>query len=387
MVLLQGLPLKMMRSVIVLIVASYSVSLRNFRGPLIEALIARGHKVHACAPSLLKDKSTRHWLEERGVTCHDAPVDRTGLNPFSDLRTLLQLKRLMRCVRPDVCLCYTIKPVIWGLLAARLARVPRRVALVTGLGYAFTGQARGKRALIQHLARRLYARALRQAHLIFFQNPDDPAVMARHGILPVDVPVEIVNGSGVDLAQFPCTELPQGPPQFLLIARLLGDKGIREYAQAAATLAPHWPGVGFHLVGGLDPNPDGISRVEVEGWVSAGHVIWHGELADVRPALATAHVYVLPSYREGTPRTVLEAMATGRAIITTDTPGCRETVLDGYNGFLVPPRDVGALTRAMERFLKEPGLALRLGIVSRSLAMEKYDVHKVNAAMIHAMEL
>lgn len=370
-----------------LILASSSRSLRNFRGPLIEAILARGHKVHACAPGLLADRPTRDWLEGRGVICHDAPFARTGLNPVSDLSALVHLTRLMRRVRPDVYLAYTIKPVIWGLLAARLARVPRRVALITGLGYAFTGQATGKRAAIQRVARALYWLALRGAHLIFFQNPDDRSDFERYGLLPGTVPVEIVNGSGVDLGEFPPRDLPSGPTQFLLIARLLGDKGIREYAAAAAALAPKWPGVGFHLVGGLDPNPDSIGQAEVESWVHAGHVIWHGALDDVRPALAAAHVYVLPSYREGTPRTVLEAMATGRAVITTDAPGCRETVNDGHNGFLIPVRDVGALTRAMERFLEKPGLVSHMGVASYALATDKYDVHKVNAAMIRAMEL
>lgn len=370
------------------ILASASRSLRNFRGALIEAILARGHAVHACAPGLLSDDQARAWLEARGVVCHDAPLSRTGLNPLRDLRALVALMRMMRRIGPDLFLGYTIKPVIWGLLAARLARVPKRVALITGLGYAFTGQATGKRAAIQRVARALYWLALRGAHLIFFQNPDDPVEMSRHGILPANVPVKIVNGSGVDLEQFPRVDLPEGPPQFLLIARLLGDKGIREYAQAAAVLAPQWPGVGFHLVGGLDPNPDGIAIAEVDEWARSGHVIWHGALDDVRPALAAAHVYVLPtSYREGTPRTVLEAMATGRAIITTDAPGCRETVQEDVNGFLIPVRDVEALAAAMERFLLAPDLIDRMGKQSRRIAAEKYDVHKVNAIMIEAMGL
>lgn len=372
----------------VLIVASSSLSLRNFRGPLIEAILARGHKVHACAPALLNDQPTRDWLQIRGVTCHDAVLSRTGLNPLHDLLAFLTFAWLMRRIRPDVFLGYTIKPVIWGLLAARLARVPRRVALVTGLGYAFAGQGAGKRTVIQCLARWLFAMAIRQASLVIFQNPDDPVDLAHQGILPVSMPIQIVNGSGVDLAHFPPMRQPDGPLQFLLIARLLGDKGIREYAQAAAVLSPRWPGVGFHLVGGLDANPSGIGRAEVDGWVRGGHIIWHGELVDVRSALSGCHVFVLPSrYREGTPRTVLEAMAVGRAIITTDTPGCRETVKDGYNGFLIPAGDTGALVRAMERFLEGPDIHLRMGSASHSIALEKYDVHKVNAAMIRAMEL
>jgi len=371
----------------IFIVSSLSTSLRNFRGPLILALRDGGHEVHVAAPGLAEDRPTQLWLIEHGIEPHDVSMSRAGLNPFEDLKMALALFQMMRRLRVEMFLGYTIKPVIWGMFAARLARVPYRVALITGLGYAFTGQARGKRAIIQRIARGLYAKALRQAHLIFFQNHDDPAEMARQGMLPENVPVKVVNGSGVDLAQFMHISLTPGPPQFLLIARLLGDKGIREYAQAAAALVPHWPGVGFHLVGGLDANPDGITIAEVEEWTNAGHIIWHGAVDDVKPALAATHVYVLPSYREGTPRTVLEAMATGRAIITTDAPGCRETVQDGVNGFLVPVRDVDALVAAMNKFLHDPELVEQMGKQSRNIAMEKYDVRKVNTSMINEMAL
>jgi glycosyltransferase involved in cell wall biosynthesis len=368
------------------ILAGFAPSLRNFRGPLIEEFLAHGIEVHAAAPAL-KGSPTHDWLVDRGVVVHDIAIERAGLSIKRDLRTLGLLIALMRRIRPDYFIGYTIKAVIWGLIAARLAHVPHRVALITGLGYAFTGGAKGKRAVIQLLAKRLYAVALRQAHLIFFQNPDDPVEMANYGILPSRVPVKVVNGSGVNLAQFKAVELPVGPPQFLLIARLLGDKGIREYAQAAAALAPQWPGVGFHIVGALDPNPDAIDVAEVKEWISAGHIIWHGALDDVRTALNAAHVYVLPSYREGTPRTVLEAMATGRAIITTDAPGCRETVQQGVNGFLVPVRDSVSLAKAMETFLVNPELIDRMGKESRRIATEKFDVDQVNAVILDAMGL
>jgi len=371
----------------IFILASLSTSLRNFRGPLILTLSASGHEIHVGAPGLSADRDTLRWLEEHSIEHHDVPMSRTGLNPVADLRLAFALFKLMRRLRVEAFIGYTIKPVIWGLLAARLAQIPYRVALITGLGYAFTGQAKGKRAVIQRLARSLYALALRQAHVIFFQNHDDPAEMARQSMLPAHVPVKVVNGSGVDLSQFMQIGLTAGPPQFLLIARLLGDKGVREYAQAAAALVPRWPGVGFHIVGGIDPNPDGIAIAEVEEWTRAGHIIWHGAVDDVQPALAASHVYVLPSYREGTPRTVLEAMATGRAIITTDAPGCRETVRDGVNGFLVPVRDVEALVGAMEKFLLEPELIEQMGKKSREIAIDKYDVHKVNTSMINEMAL
>lgn len=371
----------------ILIIASLASSLRNFRGPLLEDLLARGHTVHAAAPELETDTETQAWLEARGVACHACPMARSGLSPVGDLRCMLALYRLMRRLRPDISLGYTIKPVIWGGLAAWMARVPQRVALITGLGYAFTGEAHGKRALVRGIVRRLYALALRRATLVFFQNPDDHADFDRWAILPPALPARVVNGSGVDTAAFAPAPFPDTPMRFLLIARLLGDKGIREYVAAAAALRSKWPDAEFHLVGPLDPNPDGISETEVRGWQEAGHVLWLGAQGDVRPALADTHVYVLPSYREGTPRTVLEAMSMGRPVITTDAPGCRETVEDGVNGFLVPPRDPVALAAAMERFLVEPELIHRMGAASRQRATEKYDVHKVNAVMIGAMGL
>lgn len=372
----------------ILIIASLASSLRNFRGPLLEAMLARGHTVVAAAPELETDPETRAWLEARGVACHAYPMARSGLSPVGDLRSMLAHYRLMRRVRPDVCLGYTIKPVIWGGLAAWMAGVPQRVALITGLGYAFTGEAHGKRALVRGIARRLYTLALRRATLVFFQNPDDHTDFDRWGILPPELPVLVVNGSGVDTSTFAPAPLPDAPMRFLLIARLLGDKGIREYVAAAASLRSKWPDAEFHLVGPLDPNPDGISETEVRGWQEAGHVVWQGARSDVRPALADTHVFVLPSkYREGTPRTVLEAMSMGRPVITTDTPGCRETVEDGVNGFLVPPRDADALAAAMERFLTRPDLIHHMGAASRQRATEKYDVHKVNAVMIGAMGL
>lgn len=371
----------------ILIVASLPRSLRNFRGALIEALGAAGHEVHCAAPDLLEDSATRDWLRARAVTCHDLPLARAGLSVAGDLRLLVHLYRMMRRLGPDLVLAYTIKPVVWGTIAAWLARVPQRVALITGLGYAFVGEARGKRALIRRVVSRLYSAALRRATLVFFQNPDDRDDFMRWGILPSDARVVLVNGSGIDTSAFALAALPDPPVRFLLIARLLRDKGIREYAEAAARLRAAYSELEFHLVGPLDSNPEAICEAEIQKWQEAGHVIWHGQQKDVRPSISDAHVYVLPSYREGTPRSVLEAMSMGRAIVTTDAPGCRETVQEGVNGFLVPVRDTDALAAAMKRFVVEPDLIGQMGAESRRIALEKYDVHKVNAAMIEAMAL
>lgn len=372
----------------VLVIGGRPASLHKSRarGPLLEALQARGLEVHVAAAGL-SAAPTRTWLEERGIRCHEIPLSRAGLSPLGDLRTLVALYRLMRRVRPDIFLGYNVKPVIWGVLSAWLASVPRRVALITGLGYAFTGEARGRRAMIRLIVRGLYQQALHRATLVIFQNPDDPADLVRAGVLRPDARIEIVNGSGVDITAFTLAPLPDGALRFLLIARLLGDKGIREYTAAAVELRRQYPELEFHLVGGLDPNPDGITRDELVRWHARGDISWHGPLEDVRPAIAAAHVFVLPSYREGTPRSILEAMSMGRPIITTDTPGCRQTVEEGVNGFLVPPRDADALARAMERFVHDPTLVERMGTAARLIAEEHYDVQKVNARMLSAMNI
>lgn len=369
-----------------LLIGAYSPSLVNFRGPLLQALRNAGCEVHAAAAGIEEDPANAAVLRDMGVTAHSFPIARAGLNPAADLKTLLALVRLMRRIRPTMVLGYTIKPVIWGSLAAWIAGVPRRFAMVTGLGYAFSDDEKGERRLVRRLARMLYRVALSRVDRVFFQNPDDLALFRSMTIIPPHQPATVVNGSGVDLTLFPPRPLPAGPLRFLMIARLLGDKGVREYVAAAAIVRRDHPDVNFHLVGGLDPNPDGITEAEVMGWAKAGDVIWHGSQTDVRPFLADCHIFVLPSaYREGTPRTILEAMATGRPIITTDAPGCRETVTDGVNGYLIPTRSVDALTAAMQRFVTTPGLTDEMAARSLEVAREKYDADKVAAVMLDAM--
>jgi glycosyltransferase involved in cell wall biosynthesis len=373
------------REVRFLLIGALPLSLVNFRGPLLRALRDAGCEVHAAAAAIDDDPAVAAALREMGVTAHSVPIARAGLNPVGDLKALIALVRLMRRIRPTIVLGYTIKPVVWGTLAAWIARVPRRYAMITGLGYAFTGEAKGKRAGVQKVARGLYRLALSRAHRAFFQNPDDLALFRQLGLIAPDKPVTIVNGSGVDLTHYPQQPLPAGPPRFLMIARLLGDKGVREYAAAAMIVRRRHPDASFHLVGPLDSNPDGIGEEEVKTWTASGDVVWHGIQYDVRPFLADTHVFVLPSYREGTPRTVLEAMATGRPVITTDAPGCRETVIDGENGFLVPPRSAEALADAMLRLLAAPSMIDDMAVRSLDLVRNKYAADKVTAVMLDAM--
>jgi len=369
-----------------LLIASFPESVITFRGHLIEALLEKGMTVHVAVPDLYADSPIYQWLVTKGVKIHVIPLARTGINPFKDIILLLALCRLMIKVRPLFVLSYTIKPVIYGSLAAWFTRVPHRYALITGLGYAFTGNVIGVRKLLNILIRRLYRFSLSHVHKVFFQNKDDEQLFKDLAIINSNQQSCVVNGSGVDLASFYPVPLPK-KMQFLLIARLLGDKGVREYTAAAAVVKQKYPDVDFKLAGWIDSNPDAISQNELDEWVNSGVIDFLGRLDNVQSAIAASSVYVLPSYREGTPRTVLEAMAMGRAIITTDAPGCRETVINGENGFLIPVKSVESLVAAMQKFIDDESLIEKMGAVSREIAEDKYDVHKVNAVLLREMSV
>jgi glycosyltransferase involved in cell wall biosynthesis len=366
-----------------LIVAANARSLIANRGDLIRELKARGVGVTAAVP-------TRDWLpevERLGIDLHPIAMGRTGVNPLQDVRTVFALLRLMRRLKPDAVFSYSAKPVIYGSLAARLAGVPGVYSMITGLGHAYTTQSVRTR-LIRFVMTWLYRAGLACSHRVFFQNPDDLQEFVDRRIIRDQRKVVRINGSGIDLERFARQPLPEGPPVFLFIGRLLTEKGIAEFAAAAQSLAGRWPQARFVAVGPHDPGlPHAVKAEALAAWKRAGVVEFVGGVKDVRPWLAACSVFVLPSYREGTPRSVLEAMAVGRAIVTTDAPGCRETVVPGENGLLVPPRESAPLALAMERFLLEPELIPRMAEASRCLVEEKYDVRKVNAGILQAMGL
>ena len=368
-----------------LLIASYSDSIMDFRGPFLRALLAEGLEVCVAAPDLPVNCNVRQKLEALGIQVHEFALNRTGMNLISDVITVYQLWRLMLLIKPYYSMGYTIKPVIYGSFAGWLARVPKRFALITGLGYAFTDAAGSRaRSLVRMIACRLYQRALSKVETIFFQNPDDEQTFLQQGITESSSSTRVINGSGINLCQYAVASLPD-KPIFLLIARLLGDKGVREYVKAARLVKRKHPQARFELVGWVDENPDAIDQAELDDWVNEGVIDFKGKLSDVQSAITGCSVYVLPSYREGTPRTVLEAMSMGRPIITTRAPGCRETVVDGYNGFLVSVKAVDELVSAMLKFIEQPELVVSMGSCSRKLAEEKYDVHKVNDVMLREM--
>lgn len=366
-----------------LLIASHPDSLVNFRGPLIKSLLEKDLEVHVAAPDLFVNNIICLQLEDLGVKVHEITLKRTGMNPFTDLKTIYQLWSLMRKIKPHSFIGYTHKPVIYGSLAAWIARIPNRFVLITGLGYTFQSNV----SWLKNLLSALYRIALSNAHKVFFQNPDDESLFFKLGIIKsTDKKTVVVNGSGVDLDIFKLVPLPQ-VTQFLLIARLLGDKGVREYFKAASIVRKKYPEALFALVGWIDENPNAISEKELQHFINAGDVKFYGRMDDVKPAITQSSVYVLPSYSEGTPRTVLEAMAMGRPIVTSDAPGCRETVEDGYNGFLVPVKSVSKLASSMMKFLEDPELIARMGSCSYQIAVNKYDVKKVNKHMLTEMGL
>jgi glycosyltransferase involved in cell wall biosynthesis len=374
----------MTKSPIVVVLGSYAPSLVNFRGPMIEALAARGYEVVAMAPTI--DPSVQEQLEALGATALEAPMARNSLNPLEMFRSIRRLKRILSEINPVAIISYTIQPVILGSVAAAHAGVPKIIALVTGLGFAFTEGKGAKRKLSRLAAGVLYRWALKRAGTIIFQNPDDRDFFQNQGMVRRNSKVAVVNGSGIDLDRFAQVSLPE-KPVFLMIARLIADKGVREYAAAATRLKRRYPDTVFRLVGYLDPAPNAITRVELDGMI-AGGIEFLGKLDDVRPVIAGAGIFVLPSfYREGTPRSSLEAMAMGRTVITTDAPGCRETVEDGRTGFLVPPRDAASLEAAMERFIASPELIAEMGARSRELAERKFEVQAVNQSIFTAAGL
>lgn len=370
----------------VLLLGVQLASLVQFRGPLIRDLVAAGHEVVAVAPEPLAARCAE--LQALGARYVEAPLQRTGLNPLADLKLLLWLWRMFRRERPDVLLAFQAKAVIYGLMAAAAAGIRRRVAMIEGLGVGFiTGGSGWKRRLARTLIPALYRASLGSAHAVIFLNPDDEAEFRARGLVGKNgQEVVQIPGIGVDVVHYAQAPLPPGPPfTCVMIARLLVDKGVREFAEAARLVQQDLPGTKFILVGPVDHGPAGIPLAEVRAWHDAGVLTYVGETSDVRPYLAACHVFVLPSYREGFSRSSLEAMAVGRAIITTDAPGAREAVRPGKNGLLVPPRNATALAAAIKELLTHPNWVTEFGTESRRMAERDFEVDGINRLILRVL--
>lgn len=361
----------------ILLLASYAESLIRFRGDLIKDLGRQGYQVVVCAPLISSD--LRLELESTGAFVEEVELARTGLSPVKDFGYALAICRIIKKHTPTLVLTYTVKPNIWGAVAAWICRV-KSISMITGLGFAFIKNNSLKQTFVGAVVKTLYRISTRMNHLVIFQNRDDAHDFIRHGCLKNELKVRFVNGSGVNTSYYQTADLPQ-KPIFLLIARLLFSKGIMEYAEAAEIVKRRCPEAKFLLAGFLDEGQDGLSAADLKRVELMG-VEYMGELHDVRGALACSSVYVLPSYREGTPRSVLEAMAMSRPIITTDAPGCRETTIDGVNGFLVPVADSEKLAEKMYELAESGDMRLRFGRASRELAERKFAVEKVNSVLL-----
>ena len=353
-------------------------SLINFRDELIKSFEKAGKIVTTVSLPLSVDQE-KYFLQKR-IKHVSIFFQRNGLSPIADLRLFFSMSRLYSQQSPELVLAYTIKPVIWGGLAARFKGI-KFYALVTGLGFAFQGE-NFKRKLLTKLVSFLYKLALKDSKAVIFQNTDNRNVFVNKGIVKLSK-TRVVNGSGVDTEKYNVRRLPDGSIRFLCISRLLGEKGLREYAAAARIVKNKFPNVGFDLIGSKDSSPDTISLSEIDGW--SDYINYKGSTNDIRPYIEGSHVCVLPSYHEGLPRSLLEAMSMGRAILTTDAVGCKDTVSEGVNGFKVPVKSVGELANKMIWFIEHKGKIKLMGMEGRVLVEDKFDVHKVNKQMLKIM--
>lgn len=360
----------------VLLTGNTCFKIANFRAGLIAALQDQGHEVVVLAP--FDDYHPK--LVAMGCTVHDLPMDRNGTAPLAEAGLLSRIHSALRRLRPDIVFGYTIKNNIYAGLSCRWLGIPF-VPNVTGLGPAFND-----RGVLNRVVRSLYHLAFAQARAVFFQNPDDRATFLQAGLVKVER-TRLLPGSGVDLERFAAQPLPHDRDHttFLLVSRMLWDKGVGLYVEAAREIRARVPQARFQLLGPPDPaSRSGIPIAQIEAWAAEGVIDYLGRTDDVRPALAAADCIVLPSwYREGTPRILLEATATGRPVITTDMPGCRDAVQDGQAGLLCQPRDLASLVAALHRFIDmSPDARAAMGQAARVRAEAAFDEAEVIAAYL-----
>jgi glycosyltransferase involved in cell wall biosynthesis len=355
----------------IILVSRCAWTLYNFRAGLMRALKQRGALVIGGGAG---GDGFEPWIAALGVPFISLPVSKKAINLPADARLFCTLYRWYRRERPHVVHHFTIKPVIYGSLAARLAGVPRVVNTVTGLGFVFTEE---RLVWLRRLVEWQYRLALACAHFTFFQNRDDLQLFRARRLISSEK-AELLPGSGVDCQFFAPAAItepaPAQPLTFLMVARLLREKGVEEFVEAARQVKRECPETRFQLLGGRDErNPTVVPQTDLDRWQAEEVVTWLGEVPNVRPIVGRADVVVLPSYREGIPRALLEAAAMGKALITTDTVGCRDVVDEGVNGLLVPVRDAEALARAMVRLISNPAMRERMGKAGREKMEREFD--------------
>jgi glycosyltransferase involved in cell wall biosynthesis len=351
----------------------------SHRLPIALAAIAEGYEVHlAC-------QFTGHETElaAHGIVLHSLSLSRSGIGLFAELKSFMQMARVIRKVKPDLLHLVTIKPALYGGVIGRLLRVPGRIISVSGLGYIFISQTL-KARLLRPLIAFSYKIALKhESTKVIFQNPDDQALLERVGAIRSEQGV-LIRGSGVDVEHYQMQPEPLGIPVVLLVARLLKDKGVYEFVDAAKKLHQQNFPVRMVLVGEPDPgNPNTVEEAAITQWVTAGTVEYWGFRENINMTIAESNLMVLPSYREGLPKSLLEAAACGRAVITTDVPGCRDAIENNVTGILVPVRNSEQLAEAIKQMCTNEQRRYEMAAAGRQLALREFDIRKVVAIHLH----
>lgn len=372
----------------IVVLGTIASSIIGFRGDLIKDLVSKGHKVYAFALDF--DEVAIKKVQEFGAIPIQYDFNRAGLNPLEDILNTFKLAKKLKSVSPDLVFSYFSKPVIFGTLAAAIAGVKRRIGMLEGLGYLFTEQPTNtklKTSLIKNVQVWLYHLSFSFLEKIIFLNPDDPKdLIVRYGIKVKEV--NILGGIGLNLEDYPYSPANNVHISFIFIGRLLAEKGINEFLTAAKLVKNKYPKIRFVVLGGVDQeNPGKLSIHALKQLANDGLIIYPGHVSNVVEWIIDSSIFVLPSYREGVPRSTQEAMAIGRGIITTDVPGCRETVIDGVNGFLVPPWSSEKLAEKMTYFIENPDCIQKMGMESRKLAELKFDSKIVNNRLLKILNI
>lgn len=372
----------------IVIIGTVSSSIFGFRKQFLEALVTKGYDVHFFSTDAT-DQIASKAFNDLGIHVYSYSMSRTGLNPISDLIQTVKLSRQIRNINPDAVFSYFVKPVIFGTVAAAIAGVKRRYGMLEGLGYYFVKEADNgvKKKLIKAFQVILLNISSRLLNKLIVLNEDDKHDL--NGLCIARGKTSVLGGIGVDLDEYAYSSPPDEIISFLFVGRLLAEKGINEYLEAAKIIKSRYPHVEFCVLGDIDQgNPGRVDSIRLEKLVDSGIVRYPGQVSNVKHWMQLSSVFVLPSYyREGVPRTTQEAMAVGRAIITTDRPGCKETVSDSVNGFKIEPLSAEALADTMEIFILKPSLIKEMGKASRIMAEEKYNVHQVNKHLINLLDL
>lgn len=365
----------------IVFIGTIASSIYDFRADLIRSLLKQGHQIYAFTSQYNAEDINK--IEQLGAIPVTYTLNRGGLNPLADIVATYQLFKKIKHINPDVVFSYFSKPVIFGTLAAKLAKVPCVIGMLEGLGYTFTEQPEGlshKIKFIRYIQVFLYKIALPMLDQIIFLNPDDPKDLLETYSIKVKK-VVILGGIGLNLQEYPYQPVDDIslPIKFLFIGRLLKEKGIHEFVQAAKLVKKQYPKTQFTILGQIDTfNIGALQQSELDDLIASNVVHYLGWVNNVKDWITNSHVFVLPSYREGVPRSTQEAMAIGRAIITTDVPGCRETVIQNRNGFIIPRWDSKALAENMIYFIENPKQIRFMGDESHKIALDKFDVEQVN---------